>query len=394
MLNIASWIAGWRSLRRQGLRVFLSGLAITSATALMLGLLTTANITTSFLRSEITRYEKNSLLSFSNQSQTHKNQSSTSISLEKLEDIFTTSEVEEPWAASYTEYHKLHINGKRSSISLYRATHNFIDIHDLNLAQGRKFDIEDVAHDYQCIVGHKIAQQLAQKNPNLDQWFITLQNKRYQVIGVLQKQDDTQWVLNNLDNAAIALINTAEAKMHHIEEVVFSLAESMSKSDSVNQLKALMENNFPTVKFNIFDAAKVIGQFRGWISFVEGSFYFIGLISIALSSFNIVNSMLANIFERREEIGIRLAVGAQPHHIRNLFMQEIIILCGISAIIGISASIGCVRIVDMILNMGLSIRIDHVILSFCTCMGIGLFAGLYPTHHAKNIKPIDVIHGI
>ena len=55
----------------------------------------------------------------------------------------------------------------------------------------------------------------------------------------------------------------------------------------------------------------------------------LGGISLLAGGVGVMNVMLMNVSERRREIGIRMALGARPRDIRDLFLLEAGILCPI-----------------------------------------------------------------
>ncbi len=385
MLDKSSWLIAFRSLRSQGMRVILSGLAIASATALMVALLTISQTTTENMRQDMKKYEKNTLLLF-NSFNYHKDNNHANITLKDLESKLANTPLKEYWSGHYTEYLRTSVQGKRQAISRIYSNKNLLKVYHIDLKEGRNFSHWDQAHNHFCLVGKNIAQALGKKKN------ITLHNESYTVIGVLAEQHDKNMVLHNLDNSVITLIDHAQSNRHHLDEITFQIPE---KNDEINidNIKNLMQNAYPSRKFQIIDTSQMVQQLKSMVQNVEHSFFAVGLVSLILASFNIINSMLASIYERREEIGIRLAVGAQPHDIRNLFLQEIILLCAISASTAIIFSLTGVQVINTFFQQSLHISPAHMMLSFICCIVIGMLSGLYPTQRAKNIKPIDVIHG-
>ena len=389
MLDVISWKIAWRSLYNQGIRVVLSGLAIASATALLILLMTISDWTTASMREDIEQHEKSALLVF-NSYNYQKNGTDKAITLQKMYSIHEKSPVKASWTGHFTQYHRARVHDKRISLNQIHSTDRFTEIYSLELDKGRSFTQWDNAERHFCIVGQHIAHLLAQEYGENNPWFITLNQKRYQVIGSLQTQSNKHLILHNINNSVITLINHAESLTKHLDEITFGIH---GNEHEVETIKKHMQKNFSKRQFQITDTGEMVQSMRSMIRNIESSLLAIGIVSLVLSSFNIVNSMLASIYERREEIGIRLAIGAQPYHIRNLFLQEISLMCCISALLGILVSHVGLYLTAHVMEWTLPYNILHTFTAFISCICIGLIAGIYPTQRAKNIKPIEVIYG-
>ena len=385
MLDGNSWIIALRSLRNQGMRVILSGLAITSATALMIALLTISHTTTENMRQDMKKYEKNSLLVFASYNY-HKESQQKNITLKDLENKLASTPEKYHWGAYYSEYLRATIQGKKQAISRIFGSKNLLNIYNIDVQEGRTFSHWDEAQHHFCIVGKKVAQAVGKKKK------ITLQNQSYTIIGVLGDQSDKNMLLHNLDNSVITLIDHAQSNRHHLEEITFKTPDKEPSLQKQN-IQTTMAEAYPNRKFQVVDTSKMVQHLKSLVQNVEHSFFAVGFVSLILASFNIINSMLATIYERREEIGIRLAIGAQPHNIRNMFLQEILLLCSISGATAVLTTLTGVQAINYFFSQKITISFYHITMSFICCVLIGLLSGLYPTQRAKNIKPIDVIHG-
>jgi ABC-type antimicrobial peptide transport system permease subunit len=74
-----------------------------------------------------------------------------------------------------------------------------------------------------------------------------------------------------------------------------------------------------------------------------------GLLAIILAAVGIYGVMAYSVAQRTNEIGIRLAVGASPHQVRNMVMRECSRTASVGLVLGIAAALGLIRVVRAML---------------------------------------------
>ncbi len=101
--------------------------------------------------------------------------------------------------------------------------------------------------------------------------------------------------------------------------------------------------------------------------------------------------MLVSVTERTREIGIRIAVGAQPFAIKLQFLIEAMILSVLGGLVGVICGIGAARLVQVVADFQAIVSIGSVVLAFGVSCAIGVFFGFYPAHKAAALDPIDAL---
>jgi ABC-type antimicrobial peptide transport system permease subunit len=91
---------------------------------------------------------------------------------------------------------------------------------------------------------------------------------------------------------------------------------------------------------------------------------------------------------RRKELGLRLALGAEPGTVLWLVMKEVVVLLGIGLALGIPAAIGLGRFVSAQLY-GIQPNDPWIAVATVALLAVvSAIAGLIPAHRASRIDPI------
>jgi putative ABC transport system permease protein len=143
--------------------------------------------------------------------------------------------------------------------------------------------------------------------------------------------------------------------------------------------------------FNIFnqkEIADTVNSISKIITLLLGS---IAGISLFVGGIGIMNIMLVSVTERTREIGIRIAVGAQPGDIRLQFLIEAITLSLLGGLIGVLCGVGVSQLVGVFADFKAVVSIGSILLAFGVSTIIGVFFGFYPAHKAAALNPIEAL---
>jgi ABC-type antimicrobial peptide transport system permease subunit len=101
--------------------------------------------------------------------------------------------------------------------------------------------------------------------------------------------------------------------------------------------------------------------------------------------------MAYSVAQRTNEIGIRLALGAQPGQVRSMILRESTWLTSVGIIVGISAALGLTRLVKSMLY-GVTPN-DPVTLGagVALLLAIALVAAWIPARRAASVQPMEAL---
>jgi len=116
-----------------------------------------------------------------------------------------------------------------------------------------------------------------------------------------------------------------------------------------------------------------------------------GLLALLLAAVGIYGVMAYSVAQRTTEIGIRLALGAQPGQVRGMILREStwITLGGIAA--GVIAAIGCTRLIRSMLYGVAADDPSTIVGGTLVLLVVGLAATWIPARRAASVQPMDAL---
>ena len=130
----------------------------------------------------------------------------------------------------------------------------------------------------------------------------------------------------------------------------------------------------------------------------------LGLIALVTASLGIVNTMVMSIVERRREIGVVKALGADERDIRFMFLVESATIGAIGSAVGLLIGWAATRVISAVAQaimvregmpgfdlFALPVWLIGLALAFG--IGVSMAAGLYPASRAARVDPVDALRG-
>jgi len=116
-----------------------------------------------------------------------------------------------------------------------------------------------------------------------------------------------------------------------------------------------------------------------------------GAMALVLGIIGIYGVMSYAVSQRRREIGIRLALGAQQSELRRMFVVSGLTLAGIGVAIGLGAAVGLMRLMKSLL-FGIS-PLDPLTYAAVplVLMAAAVLASYLPARRAAAVDPVEAL---
>jgi predicted permease len=118
---------------------------------------------------------------------------------------------------------------------------------------------------------------------------------------------------------------------------------------------------------------------------------FFGALALLLATIGLYGVVSYNMTRRRNEIGIRMALGAQQSRVLSTVLGEVAILIGIGLAIGLAATIAATRFIAGFLYGVKANDPWTLCLAAAMLALVAILAGFLPAHRASRLDPMDAL---
>jgi putative ABC transport system permease protein len=281
-------------------------------------------------------------------------------------------------------------------------TPEYFDIRNWSVSSGTNITQSDVDGGTKVIVvGQTVAKQLFGAAADPIGQVVRIKNTPYQVIGVLQAKGQSP-TGQDYDDAALVPLTTFQTKIQgglqkFLSGTIFVSAISAGDtSRAQNAITDLLRDRHHIRQssdddFSIRNLTEIAGAQQEGTKTMTTLLASIALVSLLVGGIGIMNIMLVSVTERTREIGVRMAVGAKPHHILSQFLVEALTLSVMGGLIGVGIGIGGGRWLASRFAWPILVRPDIIFVSVVFSALVGVGFGLYPARKASRLDPIEAL---
>jgi putative ABC transport system permease protein len=123
----------------------------------------------------------------------------------------------------------------------------------------------------------------------------------------------------------------------------------------------------------------------------DSLFLGLGAVALLVGGVGIANIMVISVLERRQEIGLRRALGATRRHIRLQFLTESVLLSLLGGLAGVGLGLAVTLSYARYRDWPLVLPGPALIGGVLAAVLIGAVAGLYPARRAARLAPTEAL---
>jgi putative ABC transport system permease protein len=261
------------------------------------------------------------------------------------------------------------------------------------LSQGRYLHPLD-EHDKVIVIGHSVAQTLNEFGmKTILGETISVDGFYFQIIGILE-QVEVNPILEFDANQSIfmSIPNSTRLSSKDLFDT-FIVQSEQQLSDAEQNLKELINKRFNVARILFVDAKMyqeaLLKQARltlDILAMVAGITLFLGVLSI-------LNLLIILVNERKQEVGLRIAIGATSVEVGLQFLRETLLLCLLAGLFGmVVGELGAYILVKK-LQMTYYFEWQSWLIGFPISIGLGLIVGTMPAIMAVRSNPVNLLQG-
>ncbi|MBB6496029.1 ABC transporter permease [Methanococcus maripaludis] len=311
-----------------------------------------------------------------------------------IENIREIDEVLPAWFGSYLlEYSDQKYYGSVLAINPSKYQRIYAQTWGYELYKGRWIENND---KYSCMIGYTLATDSFDREIDIGDK-ITINDKKYKVIGILEETG------NPRDDDAVVLSYDMGSELFEIDDEYNVITVVVKSGENVvsiaDEIEEELEDSRGDENFSVLTADQLAESINSIFSVLTIFLVGVSSISLLVGAVGISNTMHMSILERRKEIGILKALGAENNTILSIFVIEAGFLGLFGGIIGSILGIFIAKTVEYFAKIGgyglirawisWELIVGVLVFSFV----VGVLSGYFPARSGAKLNPVDTLRG-
>lgn len=261
------------------------------------------------------------------------------------------------------------------------------------IRRGRFLHALDTAENV-VVLGHAVATSLGDRGIAVEpgEW-VRINTYLFRVAGVLQPAEASMISPVLTDHSVFmpfaALARVAQSS--NVSTVLARVLPPLDSSEGASRVFEGLSHAFKTRRVEMTVPQQMIDAMARQNKTFEYLLLALGVITLVGAGVAVMNVMYMNVCERRNEIGLRMAIGARGQDIRNLFLIEALALSAMGALSGACLGIVLAWLYAVISQWTFELSMVSIPLGVGSTLLVGVLSGLKPALAASRLTPVEAL---
>lgn len=263
----------------------------------------------------------------------------------------------------------------------------------LPIRRGRFLHALDTAENV-VVLGHAVATSLGDRGIAVEpgEW-VRINTYLFRVAGVMQPAEASMISPVLTDHSVFmpfaALARVAQSS--NVSTVLARVLPPLDSSEGASRVFEGLSHAFKTRRVEMTVPQQMIDAMARQNKMFEYLLLALGVITLVGAGVAVMNVMYMNVCERRNEIGLRMAIGARGQDIRNLFLIEALALSAMGALSGACVGIVLAWFYAVISQWTFELSMVSIPLGVGSTLLVGVLSGLKPALTASRLTPVEAL---
>ncbi|HVS71315.1 MAG TPA: ABC transporter permease [Phycisphaerae bacterium] len=298
--------------------------------------------------------------------------------------------------------------GRELDVSVVATEPDYLPLTRSKISRGRFItDVDQRTAAPIAVLGSQAARTIFSFTDPIDQ-FVKVETHYYRVVGILDNEaavkdaggdDINNQVFISMANAQanfgdISFERSAGASQNtniQLDSIAFQVLDTADAAPLAARLQAYLEHTHKQHDYQFLVPIELIQQKAATQRIFTIVMASIAGLSLLIGGIGIMNIMLANIYDRRKEIGTRRALGARRADILAQFVLEAAALTTFGGLIGVGVGYLLAKIISTYADWPTIISPTAIALGLAISSLTGILFGLWPARQAARTNPIEAL---
>ncbi len=306
-------------------------------------------------------------------------------------------------AEKAVKVHSVFSNVAAADLAVSGVSPDYFSLSALALVNGRLFnEQDDQALSAYAVLGDQAARSLFPDGNALGQT-IKVNHVWFEVIGILAdrdlSKDQFEGVALGLESNRVFIpLSSARARFRfqpmepEIDRFQLQVEQAEAVAGGARVVAAILKQRHAGVEdTTLLVPAQLFKQHQKTQEIFSIVMASIAAVSLLVGGIGIMNIMLANVLERRREIGLLRALGARRRDVIAQFVRETSVICAVGAVLGLVFGMALAYFIATFAGWQVAWAPIPILFSTTACALIGLAFGVYPARQAADLDPIAAL---